>query len=83
MLVRNECLARSIPWAANLELDVLPPVSLPARLRFTYFEAARLAEGWEADLFFSAAECAPLRAACPKYLQPWARKCPILSTPTM
>ena len=65
VLVRNERLARSIPWAANLELDMLPQVSLPARLRFTYFEAARLAAAWGADLFFSAAECAPLRAACP------------------
>ena len=65
VLVRNERLARSVAWAPNLELDVLPEAGLAARLRFTTFEAARLAEQWGADLFFSAGEYAPPGAACP------------------
>jgi len=37
-----------------------------ARLWFTASEAARIAQGWEADLYFSAGECAPLGGAFPR-----------------
>jgi len=65
VLVRSERLARSIEASANLEVDLLPEVSPLQRLRFTYRDLPRLVKAWDADLYFSAGESAPLRASCP------------------
>jgi glycosyltransferase involved in cell wall biosynthesis len=66
LLIRNERLCRSLGEAPNLRVDLLPPVGLLGRLRFTHLEIPRLAAEWGADLFFSAGETAPLWAPCPK-----------------
>jgi len=65
VLVRSERLARAIRPARNLEIDLLPEVGLSGRLRFTFREAARIARAWQADLYFSAGETAPLASPCP------------------
>jgi glycosyltransferase involved in cell wall biosynthesis len=65
LLLRSERLAGSIPAAPNLEIELLPAVGPKGRLWFTAVDAARLAERWGADLYFSAGESAPLRAPCP------------------
>jgi glycosyltransferase involved in cell wall biosynthesis len=65
VLVRSERLARSIGARPNLEVDLLPEVSPLQRLRFTYRDLPRLVKAWNADLYFSAGESAPLRASCP------------------
>lgn len=65
VLIRHEPLARSIPARANLEVELLPDVSWPQRLFFTYRRVARLAKEWRADLYFSAGESTPLRATFP------------------
>ena len=65
VLLRNERLAQSIPSLPNVEIDLLPEVGWPQRLRFTYRELPRLIESWNTDLYFSAGETAPLRASCP------------------
>ena len=65
LLLRSERIARSIPPAPNLEIDLLPEANLLGRIRFTYHELPRLATRWGADLYFSAGESAPLRASCP------------------
>lgn len=65
VLLRNERLARSIPTLPNVELDLMPDVGWPQRMNFTYRELPRLLKAWNADLYFSAGETAPLRAHCP------------------
>jgi len=65
VLLHNERLAQSIPALPNVQIDLLPSVSWPQRMRFTYFELPRLLKSWGADLYFSAGESAPLRAPCP------------------
>ncbi len=65
VLVRSERLAAAIQPARNLEVDLLPEVGMAGRLRFTFQEAARVARAWDADLYFSAGETAPLSAPCP------------------
>ena len=65
VLLRNERLAQSIPSLQNVEIDVLPDIGWPQRLRFTYLDLPRLIESWNTDLYFSAGETAPLRASCP------------------
>jgi hypothetical protein len=65
LLLRSERLAQSIPLRANVEIDVLPDASWRQRLAFTYHALPRLAREWQADVIFSAAESAPLRAHCP------------------
>jgi glycosyltransferase involved in cell wall biosynthesis len=65
VLVRNERIARSIPPRANVEIDLLPEASWWQRILFTYRDIPRIAREWQADLYFSAGELAPLRASCP------------------
>ena len=65
VLLRNEPLARSIPALPNVEIDLLPDAGWLQRLHFTYRELPRLLKAWNADLYFSAGETAPLRASCP------------------
>jgi glycosyltransferase involved in cell wall biosynthesis len=65
VLVRSERLASSIAPTSNLEVELLPDVSWPQRFRFTYVEVPRRIHAWQADLYFSAGESAPLRASCP------------------
>ena len=65
VLVRSERLAAAIRPAPNLEVDLLPEVGLPGRLRFTFREAARVARAWNADLYFSAGETTPWASPCP------------------
>ncbi len=65
ILVRTQRLADSLPNLPNVEIEQLPEAGVVDRLRFTYREAPRLAERWGADLYFSVAEYAPLRASCP------------------
>jgi len=65
VLVRSERLAAAIRPARNLEVELLPEVGLAGRLHFTFREAARVAQAWGADLYFSAGETAPLASPCP------------------
>lgn len=65
VLLRSERLARSIPESPRMQVDLLPEAGWRERLRFTYLEAPRIARGWDADLYFSAGESAPVRAPCP------------------
>ena len=65
VLVRSPGLAASIASTPNLEVDLLPDVGWRERLAFTQLEAPRVAKAWDADVYFSAGECAPLRAPCP------------------
>lgn len=65
VLLRNERLAQSIPALPNVEIDLMPDVGWPQRMSFTYRELPRLLKDWNADLYFSAGETAPLRAHCP------------------
>jgi len=65
LLYRTERLERSIHRMRNLELFKLEPQSAWTRLRFTLWDAPRLARAWRADLFFSVSEYAPPRASCP------------------
>src|SRR5262245_30825226 len=65
VLLRSERLAKSIAPAANLEIELLPEASWFERLQYTYRELPRLIGAWEADLYFSAGETAPLKAPCP------------------
>ena len=66
-LLRNPQLAEALPDRANLEIDLREPESgLLRRLRFTHLEIPLIAREWEADLYFSAGETAPLWAACPR-----------------
>lgn len=64
VLVRTDRLARSIAPAPNVEIERVPDATLFGRLRFTYYDVPRLLSAWGADLYFSAGESAPLRAAC-------------------
>lgn len=66
LLLRSARLAESIASAPNLEVSLLPEAGLRERLRFTYRELPRLAQRWEADLYFSAGEYAPVSAPCPR-----------------
>jgi glycosyltransferase involved in cell wall biosynthesis len=65
VLLRNERLADSIAPSPNLTIDLLPEVGLAGRMHFTYVDAPRRAAAWNADLYFSAGESAPLRSPCP------------------
>jgi len=65
VLLRSTDLRSSLPTASNLEIELLPEVGLPGRLRFTYTQAAREVRRWRADLYFAAGDLVPLRAACP------------------
>lgn len=65
LVLRHLPLAQALPSAPNLELDLLPQASWPGAFRFVYLEAARRAARWNADLYFSAAEWAPLAAPFP------------------
>jgi len=85
-LVCSDRLMHSIAPEPNLTVDLLPEQGVAGRLRFAWIEAPRLARQWEADLYFSAGESAPLYAACPtiaslrnphvftKLDQGWSRK---------
>jgi glycosyltransferase involved in cell wall biosynthesis len=65
VLVRSERIARSIPPRPNVAIDLLPDASWWRRILFTYRDIPRLLREWQADLYFSAGELAPLRASCP------------------
>jgi glycosyltransferase involved in cell wall biosynthesis len=65
VLLRNERLAQSLPALPNVEVELLPDVGWGERMRFTYYRLPRLLREWNADLYFSAGETAPLRAPCP------------------
>ena len=65
VLLRNQRLANSIPSLPNVEVQLLPDVGWPQRMRFTYAALPRIIESWNTDLYFSAGETAPLRASCP------------------
>lgn len=57
--------AASLVPCTNVEVDYLGPLGLLDRLRFTYLRAGRIARDWDADVYFSAGEMAPLDAGCP------------------
>ena len=65
VMVTDRAVAESMPSADNLEVDFVGSLGLKDRLRFTYREAPRRAARWNADLYFSAGELAPLTAPCP------------------
>ena len=65
VMLRNPTLAASLPEAANLELDMLPPASWPGAFHFVYRRAVARSAEWGADLYFSTAEWAPLSAPFP------------------
>jgi glycosyltransferase involved in cell wall biosynthesis len=65
VLLRNERLAGCIPALPNVDIDLMPDVGWPQRMKFTYGELPGLLRKWNADLYFSAGETAPLRAHCP------------------
>jgi glycosyltransferase involved in cell wall biosynthesis len=65
LTLRSERLREVIAPAPNLEIDVLPAASWVGAFRFVYLQAAARAQRWGADLFFSVAEWAPLRAPFP------------------
>jgi len=65
LLYRTEGLERSIRQMRNLELFRVEPQSAWTRLRFTLWDAPRLARSWRAELFFSVSEYSPPRASCP------------------
>jgi glycosyltransferase involved in cell wall biosynthesis len=62
--LRQQSLADALPNVANLEVEVLPDVGWPARIRFLFLEASARARAWNADLYFSTAEYAPPRPPC-------------------
>lgn len=66
LLLRSDRIAASIPSQPNLEIQVLPPVGAAGRLWFTAAEGARIASRWDADLYFSVGETAPLLTSCPR-----------------
>jgi len=65
VLCGDKRVVAALPEMANLEVEYLGEMGLLDRLRFTYFEAARRASEWGADLYFSASEMTPLFAPCP------------------
>ena len=65
VLVRSDRIARSIAPLPNVAIDLLPDGSWWRRILFTYRDVPRLIREWQADLYFSAGELAPLRASCP------------------
>ena len=65
VLLRNESLARSLPPIPNLEVALLPEANWVERLVFTYRALPRLGREWDANLYFSAGETAPLRTGRP------------------
>jgi glycosyltransferase involved in cell wall biosynthesis len=65
VLLRSEHLASSIAPLPNVDVELLPDAGWAGRMRFTYQELPGLLKDWNADLYFSAGESAPLRAPCP------------------
>jgi glycosyltransferase involved in cell wall biosynthesis len=65
VLVRSDRLARSIAPPPNVEIERVPDANWIQRFRFTYQYVPRMVREWGADVYFSAGESAPLRAACP------------------
>lgn len=65
LYLRSERLALSIPEIENVEVVKLPEAGLAHRLRFTYVDLPRLAAAWNADLYYSVGEYAPVYAPCP------------------
>ncbi len=65
LMVRSSRIADSIPALPNVSVDLFPEAGLRERFRFTFLEAPQLAADWGADLYYSIAEYAPLRAPCP------------------
>jgi glycosyltransferase involved in cell wall biosynthesis len=66
LLLRSDRIAASIPSSPNLTIELLPEAGPAGRLWFTASEGARIASRWDADLYFSAGESAPLHASCPR-----------------
>ena len=65
VLLRSPRVQAALPELPNLESELLPDTGMLARLAFTWTRVPRLARSWRADLCFSVAELAPLRAPCP------------------
>ena len=65
VLLRHPPLAEAMPKAPNLEVEQLPPAGWVGAFGFLYFQAVAHAERWGADLYYSVAEWAPLRAPFP------------------
>ncbi len=65
LIVGSERIAESLPSMPNLELDLRPPTGALKRLQFTLFQLPLVAREWDADVFFSPGESAPLWAPCP------------------
>jgi glycosyltransferase involved in cell wall biosynthesis len=65
LVIGNRELADAIPSLPNVEVRLIPSRGLAGRLAFLVRQAAAIAREWGADLYFSAAEYAPLRAPCP------------------
>jgi len=65
VFTRSERLADSLGPAPNLEVERLPAPNPWERFQFTYLRGPRIAKQWGADLYFSSADYAPLKASCP------------------
>lgn len=65
ILLRHQPLADAMPEASNLEVELLPPAGWLGAFGFVYLRAAAHAQRWGADLYYSVAEWAPLRAPFP------------------
>ena len=64
VLVGNDRLRRAIPPSERLETLQVSASDPLRRLWFTYVSGAREARQWGADLYYSPAEFAPVRAPC-------------------
>ena len=65
VLCADPRVADSLDANENVEIEYLGLLGLKERLRFTYTRAAELAKDWQADVYFSAGEMAPLNTDCP------------------
>ena len=62
--LRSERIRDSLPRFENLEIVLLPEAGLLERIRFTYREMPRLVRAWDADLYYSVGEWAPVGLSC-------------------
>ncbi|MCR9095932.1 MAG: glycosyltransferase family 4 protein [bacterium] len=61
LLVHRKDIADDLPELPNLEIRQVPDTGFVARIWWIFVDAPRLAREWNADLFFSVTEYAPLR----------------------
>jgi len=64
LLVHHPELVDRLPDAPNLEVQPVPDIGFVGRIRWVLWTGPRWARDWRADVFFSVAEYAPLRATC-------------------